>query len=92
MTKEELIEKCVRESGGYVEAGVNEACRRVLVARGIAPGVRVRVEKGRWKGIEGVVDVVNWTECEFQIKVEGGLARNRWFSLWHDTRFVTVLD
>lgn len=79
------VEQATDRFGGNREAGVSYLCRKELLDAGLREvGQRVRVLFGRYRGLEGEVTCINWSEAEIQMK--GGVGR------WFDVRYVLVLD
>lgn len=67
---------------------VNNACKTILLNAGIRkPGQTIRINKGRYTGFQGIIETINWTDAEVRCEKNA-----RWFSIWHDRDFFTVLD
>lgn len=84
-TNNELIKEHMKES---TEEAVSNAAEAVLRAAGLRRvGQRVRILRGRHRGLTGSVVVIRWSEAEIQIQ-----GCPCWFSLWHDRHYFEVLE
>jgi hypothetical protein len=77
-----------RQDRRDLDAAVDNAAKQILLDAGIRrAGQRIRVNRGRHTGYEGTIETINWSEAEVRCK-----GNPRWFSLWHDQAYFTVLN